>query len=124
MGTAVVLGVVEDGSDDQRLDELARQLRSELLQLEEVESVESVTAGEAPEGTRAGLVTVAGALVASLSPTALLSLARTVLDWVRRSGAEKSVRLEIDGDVIDLKGVSDDVQERLLEEWLRRHAAA
>ena len=52
MSADVRVGVVEEGSDDARLEELALLLREELLTLD-VQSVEPYHEGAAPEGTRA-----------------------------------------------------------------------
>ena len=70
MATQVVLGVSEDGADDLLLDDLARQLRGALLETD-VDSVEPLAVGEAPEGTRSATMMAAGALIAAVSPLGL-----------------------------------------------------
>ena len=124
MATEIVLGVVDEGSDELRLEEFALSLRSELLQLDGVKSVEQLATGEAPEGTRSALVVAAGALITTLTPTHLSGMVHAVVDWLGRSGTSRAVRIEIDGDVIDLKGVSDETQLMLVDHWLSRHAAS
>jgi len=123
MGTEIQVGVAEEGSDTGRLEELALQLRQEILELD-VQSVQPYAVGEAPEGTRGSAAAVAGALVVSLQPTvaavtALVALAR---DWLRRSGAQRSVRVEIDGDVLELTGTSTELQLRLVNDWINKHS--
>ena len=66
MSADVRVGVVEAGSDDERLEELALRLREELLALE-VESVQPAVAGAAPAGSRGGLAALAGVLTVSLA---------------------------------------------------------
>ena len=118
--TQILLGVAEDDSDDRRNEELALQLRRELLDLD-VESVEPLSA-DAPEGTRSGLATVAGALVATLGSTPYSAVGAAVLGWIKRSPVERSVRIEIDGDVIDARNVDSEAQAKLIEAFVARHA--
>jgi hypothetical protein len=123
MGADVRIGVTEEGSDDERLEELALLLRQELLTLD-VESVEAYTEGDAPAGTRSALAAVAGVLTVSLGPSvqAVGAVIGLVRDWLRRSGTDRSVRIELDGDVIELKGTTTEVQQQLVDDWIRKHA--
>jgi hypothetical protein len=125
MGAEVRVGVVEEGSDDARLEELALLLRQELLTLD-VRSVEPYGEGEAPEGTRGGLAALAGVLSVSLAPglQAIGAVVAVVSEWLRRSGGRRTVKLAIDGDTIELTGASDQVQRQLVEAFVRRHSAA
>ncbi len=125
MSEELRLGVVEDGADDERLEQLSLLLRGELLELE-VASVEPDHSGTAPEGTRGGLIAMAGVLVVSLQPTvaAMGGVIAAVRQWMRRSGGDRSVKIEIGGDVLELTGASDEVQQRLVDDWIKRHAAS
>lgn len=125
MGEDVQVGVVEDGADDARLEELALLLRQELLTLD-VRAVEPYREGEAPDGSRGGLAAIAGVLSVSLAPglQVLGSVVSVVRDWLRRSGSGRTVKLTIDGDVIELSGASDQVQQQLVDAFVRRHAGA
>ncbi|MFI7066595.1 hypothetical protein ACIBL3_36745 [Kribbella sp. NPDC050124] len=125
MGAEVRVGVVEEGSDDARLEELALLLRQELLALD-VRAVEPLHEGEAPEGSRAGLAAIAGVLSVTLQPglQVLGSVVAVVRDWLRRSGSGRTVKVTIDGDTIELSGASDAVQQQLVDAWVRKHAAA
>ncbi|TWD72461.1 hypothetical protein FB561_7453 [Kribbella amoyensis] len=125
MAADVRLGVVEEGSDDARLEELALLLRQELLALD-VRSVEPYREGEAPDGTRGGLAAIAGVLTVSVQPglQAIGAVVGVVRDWLRRSGGGRTVKLTIDGDVIELSGASTDVQQQLVDAFVRKHAAA
>jgi hypothetical protein len=119
----VRLGVVEEGSDDAQLEELALLLRQELLDLD-VRAVEPYADGEAPEGSRSGLAAIAGVLSVSLQPglQALGAVVAVVRDWLRRSGSGRTVKVAIGGDVIELTGASDQVQQQLVDAFVRRHA--
>lgn len=123
MGTAVRLGVAERGADNHRLEELSLRLRDELLALA-VQSVERPAAGAAPDGTRAGPAEIAGALVVTLQPTIQLvgALVAVVRDWLRRSGQQTTVRVEIGGDVLELSGSDSETQRRLVDHWIAQHA--
>jgi hypothetical protein len=123
MTAEVRLGVVEAGAGADRLEELSLLLRQELLGLD-VDSVEPDRSGTAPEGSRGALAAIAGVLVVSLQPTAQAvgAVIATVRDWMRRSGGNRTVKIEIGGDVLELTGASDTVQQRLVDDWIRRHA--
>jgi hypothetical protein len=108
-----------DAGPDER-DELARALRDELLQLD-VEAVDRPQA-EAPAGAR-GVGLELGTLLVTLGQSALGLVTSTVARWVVRRGG-RSVTLELDGDRIELSGVSEEDQKRLIETFVARHAEA
>ena len=110
--------------DDAELDRLARSLREDLLELD-LDAVELAPDGAPPEGARAAEALVVGALVVQLARTsdALATLLRTIRGWLGPSG-ERRVRIELDGDVLELSGVSDEERERLVDIWIARHARA
>jgi hypothetical protein len=123
MGAEVRLGVVEAGSDEARLEELALMLRQELLALN-VRSVEPYAEGEAPDGSRSALAAIAGVLTVSLQPGLAVvgAVVAVVRDWLRRSGSGRTVKIAIDGDVIELTGASDEVQQQLVDTWVKKHS--
>ena len=112
------------GVDGAELDRLARSLRQDLLELE-LDGVELAADGAPPEGSRAVEALAVGALIVQLarSADALSSLLRTIRGWLGPS-ADRRVRIELDGDVLELSGVSDDERERLIDTWIARHARA
>lgn len=114
---------LEDTEDDaEELEELTRQLRDELLLLE-VDHVERVPAGEAPAGTRSGELAAVGALLVGIAghPGLLPAVVDTVRGWLARVG-QRSVKLQMDGDVLEVTGISSRQQEQLVNTWLARHA--
>lgn len=127
MATNVKLAirVSEDGADRERLAQLTIYLRAELLQLQ-VENVTALRAGDPPPDTRASEVTAAGGLLVTLGQAAegLRSVVSVVRDWLRRSdgGPARTVRLELDGDTLELSHASPADQERLIELFVKRHA--
>jgi hypothetical protein len=108
------------GADAEELDEVTRGLRSELLELD-VDAVDRPAAGPAPEGARAVEVALLGTLVVALGRGALGIVGRTVERWAARGG-ERHVVLEIDGDRLEVTGVSAEDQRRLIDTFVARHA--
>ena len=72
-----------EGGDPSELDELTRQLRSEVEELD-VDSVEEVSVGPAPEGTKAADFTAIGQMAVSLAPTIVPPLFELLKSWVER----------------------------------------
>jgi len=109
------------GTDQDELEHLARSLRRELLELD-VDDVEPAVAGPAPEGARAVETLMVGALLVRLArdTEALTSLVRTVRGWLG-GHSDRRVRIELDGDVIELTGSSDEERERLVQAWIESH---
>jgi hypothetical protein len=112
---------VPAGADAEELEQLARGLRRELLELD-VDAVEPAVGDRAPEDARAVEALLAGALIVRLSQTseALSSLIGTVRSWLG-SHDDRRVRIELDGDVIELSSATDEERERLVDTWIERH---
>jgi hypothetical protein len=109
-------------ADAEELAELAVYLREQLLELD-IESADPTTAGPAPPGTRAGEIFVAGALTVMLAQSSGLftALIDRVQSWVSPVGG-RSVKLEIDGDVLEVNGITGRDQRELIKAWIDRHA--
>jgi len=109
-------------ADSEELDELVGQLRRELLELE-VESVDRARGGPVPKGARAVDVLALGTLLVSLvdPATVLPAVVAAVEAWLRGRG-QRSVKLELDGDILEVTGLSSRDQGRLIDGWLDRHA--
>jgi hypothetical protein len=125
MGGELCLQLSEEGADDERLAMLTGYLRDELLQVD-VEDVNPLPARVPPPGARAFDPSVVGALLVSLGQSAegLQSVVSAVRDWLRRgSGTRCTIRLEIDGDVLEVSGASAVGQERLIDLFISRHTA-
>jgi hypothetical protein len=74
-----------EGGDGDRaeLDELTRQLRAEVEELH-IDSVEQVSAGNAPEGTKAADLTAIGQMAVTLAPAIVPPLFDLLKSWVER----------------------------------------
>lgn len=123
MGGELRVQLSEDGADPERLDTLTGYLRRELLQLD-VEDVSTVKAGEPPDGARAVDVLAVGGLLVSLSNSAgLRAVVSALRRWLAGGGqTRRTVRLELDGDLIELSEVSAAEQERLIDVFVSRHS--
>jgi len=107
-------------ADAEEVAEATLQLRRELLDLD-VEAVELPRAGEAPPGTRAVELAALGALVVTVGQSPLLGpVVAAIRSWLA-SAPQRSIKLELEGDALELTGLSSKEQRRLVDEWLRRH---
>lgn len=111
------------GGDAEELEALTQQLRSEIAELD-VDSVEPAPGGPAPAGAKAvGLLAIGSLLVKFLASEKVFSkLIEVVTAWLQRSG-QRSVVIELGGDKLEVKGISGAEQKRLIDEFIRRHAA-
>jgi hypothetical protein len=125
MSGVLSLYLSEEGADSERVDTLSRYLRAELFELD-VADVTALPAGEALPGTRSGVVAVIGGLLVNLGDAAqgLASVVTAVREWLKRGETQqRTVRLELDGDVLELSQPSPADQERLIELFISRHQA-
>ena len=72
-----------EGGDNAELDELTRQLTAEVEELS-VDSVEQVSAGSAPAGTKAADFTAIGQMAVTLAPSIVPPLFELLKSWVER----------------------------------------
>ena len=117
---------LEAGDDDdaREIDELTSKLRRELIRTD-VDSVERPVVGEAPPGAKAADVVALGTLVVGMAKSAgvIKGLIDSVKDWLgRQREPERTVKLAIDGDTLEVTGVSSTEQERLIAAWIDRHS--
>lgn len=123
--TSVVIPVrlvfdAED-NDPEYIEQELQYLMEELRQLD-LASIDRAPQGPPPPGTRGPGALELGALVIGLGGSGALLpvVASLVQDWLvrRRSG---TVRLKLGDDEIELTSASGEVQQRALDEFLRRH---
>ena len=81
--STLIVGLAVEGGDPAELDELTRQLRAEVNELD-VDSVEQVSAGQAPEGTKAFDMAALGQLAVTLAPSLVPPLFELLKSWVER----------------------------------------
>lgn len=117
LGIQVELG---PDADDEEVAEATLQLRRELLDLD-VDSVDLPTASQPPPGTRGMELAALGALLVSVTQSQLLApVLAAVRSWLGGS-PQRSIKLELEGDTLELTGISSTEQRRLVDEWLQRH---
>ena len=121
MGMIVDVRLDEREADASRIDALHRNVLEELRHADDLEVATARTVG--PPGTRAVDVAALSSLaIAVLGSGGLTALVATLRGWLARDrGTTRTVRLEIDGDVIVLSGASSAEEQRLLDLFLRRH---
>jgi hypothetical protein len=121
---AQLAAVVDAGadSDAEELADLTRRLREQLLELD-VDAVEPATGGEAPAGSKGVELLAIGGLVIqfAMKSEVLKSVVDATTAWLGRQQG-RSVKLTLDGDTLEVTGVSSDEQRRLVDLWVARHA--
>jgi hypothetical protein len=110
----------ESGPEDR--ERLTRQLRAELAQLD-IESIDPVAAGTAPDGAKAPDPVTLGALVVALSASGgvFTTLIETMRDWLGRQSQGHRIAVTIDGDTIELEQATAVQQRELIAAYVRRH---
>lgn len=150
MGTNVRVGLGERGADVERLDLLHRQLGDQLRSVDGLAvHVDAPAAPSAPQGGRQGAreggefgsgpreavvpdgaraidpATVSTLAVAVLGSGGLTALLGALRSWLGREHPldQRTVRIEVAGDVLELTGASSSEQDRLVALFLARHEA-
>ena len=91
----LIIEVSLDGNDAEELDELTRQLRAEVRELD-VDSMESVVIGVAPQGTKSAELSALGQMVVTLAPAIIPPLFDLLKSWVeRKPSTPVKVRVKI-----------------------------
>ena len=122
---SVLMGVeitpLED-SDEREVAELGGRLRSDLRQTPATR-VEAVSVGSAPAGSKGFEVLALGHFVVEIanSVPALRKVVSVLREYVARQPV-RSVKISLDGDVLEVTAVSSEDQRRLIDAWIAQHA--
>ena len=110
-------------ADPVAVDEATSRLRKELLLLD-VDGVQRPSAGKAPSGTRGAESIELGGLVVTLARNSdkITAVVRTLQGWLARDH-DRTIKLELDGDSIEVSGAPSAEQERLISAFVERHAS-
>jgi hypothetical protein len=123
MNKELRLHLAEDDADNQRLATLTAYLRTELVRLD-VEDVTTASLGQAPPGTKGSELADIAGLVVTLGQSAdsLRSVIAAIQAWLPRgTGHPRSVRIEIDGDSIELSNATRTDEAQLVALFVNRH---
>src|SRR3954464_1493883 len=111
-------------ADAEDVERLGRQLRAELRSLD-VEDVSAVGFQEVPPGAKGvgaeiteWLVTLSG------SGGVFVTLIATVKDWLGRHTEAHKIKVDIDGDTLELSSATPTEQAELIQDFLHRHQPA
>ncbi len=109
--------------DAEEMAQLTGRLRSELLDLDVI-TVELAAGGEAPGNSKGvGLLALGGLVVSFVGQDVFESVIGGIRSWLSRQ-RHRSIKLTLDGDSLELTGVSSAEQDRLVDLWVTRHAGA
>ncbi|MHB6908291.1 hypothetical protein [Streptomyces sp. DB-54] len=111
----VVSGGVD--SDQEELAELTSQLRRRLFELDVDDVRTARSGGEMPEGAKSGELMAVGALAVTLAPTVLRPVLHLVETWMQNRPV-RTVKVDVDGRVLELGHASREQQQRLVEAFL------
>jgi hypothetical protein len=118
--SADVLLRVQPGidTDDAELASLTRRLRARLLDLD-VDAVGPVANPVQPEGAK-GLEALVGWLGVCLGKEGLRAVIATAVNWATHTG--HTIEITYGEDVLKVTGVTSAQQERIINDFLTRHA--
>jgi hypothetical protein len=110
--------------DAEETDLLTRQLRDELLELD-VDTLVIPASVPPPTGAKGADASLLGTLMltASSDPGVLTAIIEAIRAWTNIS-RHRTARLEIDGDVLDMGGLTASNQTRLIDLYISRHTQA
>jgi hypothetical protein len=112
---------VDDDVSPLEMESLTAAMRRELLRLD-VQSVDRVSAGPAPPGAKGVELEALGALIVSIGQAApvLGQVVEAIKAWVARSPS-RSVKLTLQGDTLEVGGMSETQQRQVIKDWMARH---
>ena len=124
MTTALTIELGESDADAELLEQLTYSLREELLETP-VESVAVPQVGDAPEGSRALGIVAIGALLVDFagSADALKQVVGVVRSWFNKKPAERTLKITIGANVLELTAATDQQQQQLIDEFVERASA-
>lgn len=118
----VELPIGDGDADGGELTARVAALSAELLELD-VDDVAPATGGEAPEGVKGLELVAVGALVVKLGRSAkvLRQVVDAIRDWAGRNDT-RTVKVALDGDVLEITGASAGDVKSVVDAWVRRHS--
>ena len=117
----LTIELFEPGAPDEAVDELAGDLRLELLELD-VDSVSPVAVGPAPEGSKGLELVAIGALLVRVADSLPMvdTVVTTVRQWLARaSSSGRSLKITVEGRTLELSAATAEQQQQLVAEFVR-----
>ena len=111
---------LDPAADAAEVEERTLQLREELLELD-VDGVQQPSIGPPPEGAKGVEAALLGTLVVTAGREMVSAVVHLIAGWLSRGGG-RSIKLQLDDDVIELSNASKEEQQRAMEAFLARHA--
>lgn len=108
----------EDQDDKQEIDSLSRNLRDDLLNLD-VEDVHLLYEKPPQDSKALDGVAIGSMIVDIVSGGAIKEVTQTVQAWIQRN-ENRAVAIEMDGEKIDVKGISGKDQGKIIDTWVMR----
>lgn len=108
--------------DEREAAELSRRLRAALLETD-AETVETARGSGSPDGAKGEALQWGTLVVTVLSSSALTGVVETAKAWIGRQ-RHGSLRVKLGDDELELSSAAPAEQQLVVEEWLRRRAAA
>jgi hypothetical protein len=109
----------EKEDDNQDIDNLNRNLRDDLLNLN-VEEVHLLHEPPPPDSKALEGVAIGSMIVDFVSGGAIKEVTQTVQAWIQRN-ENRTITIEMaDGEKIDVKGISGKDQQRIIDAWVMR----
>jgi hypothetical protein len=102
--------------DSDETERLVTELRTELLQLD-VDAVQHLSGGEAPEGTRSIELIALGSLLVKLGPGVITAVAGTLQAWLARDSHRK-LTIQLGDKEITLDNASDEERRKLIDAFI------
>lgn len=121
VATELRIELFEPDADPATVDELTRNLRNELLDLD-VDSITQPVVGPAPEGSKGLELMAIGALLVQVKNSIPLvtSVVSAVRSWLQRGASPgRSLKVTVDGHSLELTAATDEQQQRIVEEFVR-----
>lgn len=109
-----------DSNDD--ITKLSQQLRKDLLSLN-IKNVDYLRKENLANGTKTGAIISWETLIITLAASGgvITTLVNFILGWVKRNEG-RSVILELNGNKLEVSGLSASEQQELIETWLKRNS--
>ncbi len=121
VATEMRIELFEPDADLEALDELTRNLREELLELD-VDSVSTPTAGPAPVGSKGLELAAIGALLVQVKGSVQMvsAVVTAVRSWLQRgSSPNRTLKVTVDGRTLELSAATAEQQQQVVDEFVR-----